>query len=108
MVNEFFEITRFNLQSIPLNRENLHLSYMLQQMVEEFYPLLTQKGNQAELHSDENVTVYGDPVKLARVFNNILKNAVAYSYYHTQIDIFVEQLSSGEIRITFQNQGKTN
>jgi len=31
MINEFFEITRFNLQSIPLNRENLHLSYMLQQ-----------------------------------------------------------------------------
>ncbi len=75
--------------------------------MEEFYPLLTQKGNQAVLHSDENITVYGDAAKLARVFNNILKNAVAYSYENTKINIFVEQLPSGEIKIKFQNQGRT-
>jgi len=27
----------------------------------------------------EDMTIYGDPDKLARVFNNVLKNAVAYS-----------------------------
>ena len=59
------------------------------------------------LYSDENVTVYGDPVKLARVFNNILKNAVAYSYENTQIDIFVEELPAGQIVVRFQNGGKT-
>lgn len=107
LINEFFEITRYNIQQIVLEKEKIDLYYMLLQMVEEFYPLLTQKGNQAALHSDENVTVYGDPVKLARVFNNILKNAVAYSYDNTKINIFVDQLPSGEISIKFQNQGKT-
>ena len=68
---------------------------------------MSQKGNQAVLHSDENVTVYGDPAKLARVFNNILKNAVAYSYENTKIEIFAEELPSGTVVVRFENQGKT-
>ncbi|MCI8300329.1 MAG: HAMP domain-containing histidine kinase [Lachnospiraceae bacterium] len=107
LINEFFEITRYNIQQIVLEKEKIDLYYMLLQMVEEFYPLLAQKGNQAVLHSDENVAVYGDPVKLARVFNNILKNAVAYSYNNTRIHIYVEELLTGGVRIKFQNQGRT-
>lgn len=107
LINEFFEITRYNIQQIVLEKEKIDLYYMLLQMIEEFYPLLGQKGNQAILHGDENVTVYGDPVKLARVFNNILKNAVAYSYENTKIHIFLEEMESGKIVIKFKNQGKT-
>lgn len=107
LINEFFEITRYNIQQIVLEKEKIDLYYMLLQMMEEFYPLLSQKGNQAVLHGDENVTVYGDPVKLARVFNNILKNAVAYSYDNTKIHIFLEEMESGKIVIRFKNQGKT-
>jgi two-component system sensor histidine kinase VanS len=107
LINEFFEITRYNIQQIVLEKEKIDLYYMLLQMIEEFYPLLSQKGNQAVLHGDENVTVYGDPVKLARVFNNILKNAVAYSYENTKIHIFLEEMASGKIVVKFKNQGKT-
>ena len=107
LINEFFEITRYNIQQIVLEQEEIDLYYMLFQMIEEFYPLLSQKGNQAVLHSDENVTVYGDPAKLARVFNNILKNAVAYSYENTKIEIFAEELPSGTVVVRFENQGKT-
>lgn len=107
LINEFFEITRYNIQQIILEKEQIDLYYMLLQMIEEFYPLLSQKGNQAVLHGDEDVTVCGDPIKLARVFNNILKNAVAYSYDNTEIHIFLEKLPSGTILVKFQNQGKT-
>lgn len=107
LINEFFEITRYNIQQIVLEKEEIDLYYMLLQMIEEFYPLLAQKRNQAQLHGDENVTVFGDPIKLARVFNNILKNAVAYSYENTQIDIFLEEKQSGEVVVTFQNHGRT-
>ena len=110
LINEFFEITKYNIQEIVLEKEEIDLYYMLLQMLEEFYPLLEEKGNRAELHSDENVSICGDPAKLARVFNNILKNAVAYSDRNTQIDIFVEEVKAPQqekIIITFRNQGKT-
>ena len=107
LINEFFEITRYNIQQIVLEKEKIDLYYMLLQMMEEFYPLLSQKGNQVELHGDENVTVFGDPIKLARVFNNILKNAVAYSYDNTKIHIFLEEITPRQVVIKFQNQGRT-
>lgn len=105
-INEFFEITRYNLQQIKLEKETIDLYYMLVQMTDEFYPILSEKGNTTVLHADENLTVYGDPVKLARVFNNILKNAAAYSYPNTEIVIFAEEIE-GYLKIVFQNQGNT-
>lgn len=119
LINEFFEITRYNIQEIILEKEKIDLYYMLVQMLEEFYPALEEKGNRAVLHSSEDVCVYGDLVKLARVFNNILRNAIAYSYRDTQIDIFVEEVygkNAGDgpakekpekIVVCFRNRGKT-
>ena len=54
----------------------------------------------------DSLLIYGDGEKLARVFNNILKNAVAYSYAGTQIRIWCER-TGDSVNIYFQNQGKT-
>ncbi len=104
LINEFFEITRFNLQTIPLSREPLHLSYMLRQMAEEFYPILSPGGRSVHINVPETLILPGDPDKLARVFNNILKNAAAYSDENSVIEIRAWQ-KEGSIHITFTNQG---
>ena len=106
LINEFFDITRYNLQQIEIEKEPIDLYYMLVQMTDEFYPLLQKHGNSTELNVDENTTIYGDAVKLARVFNNILKNAIAYSYPDSIIKIWTEQNDTA-INIYFQNKGKT-
>ncbi len=106
LINEFFEITRYNLQSIALEEETIDLYYMLVQMTDEFYPLLQAHQNTITLDVDEEMTVYGDAEKLARVFNNILKNAVAYSYAGTPIKIRAQRTASA-VQIDVQNQGKT-
>lgn len=106
LINEFFEITRYNLQQIKIEKETIDLYYMLVQMTDEFYPLLQKHGNCIELNVEENTIVFGDAEKLARVFNNILKNAIAYSYPGSGILLWAEQ-NDTEIRIYFQNKGKT-
>ena len=106
LINEFFEITRYNLQQIVLEKEPLDLSFMLMQLTDEFYPILTNHGNNIELQVEDNLTVYGDSVKLARVFNNILKNAISYSYPNTPIKVCAGKREN-DIFICFINQGKT-
>lgn len=106
LINEFFDITRYNLQQIVLEKETIDLHYMLIQMADEFYPILQEHGNTIALEVDTNRTVYGDSIKLARVFNNILKNAVVYSYPNTPIRIWAES-SASDIQVFFQNQGRT-
>jgi len=106
LVNEFFEITRYNSQQIKLDKQVVDLYYLLVQMADEFYPVLAPKGNTITIHADENLTAYGDPTQLARVFNNILKNAVAYSNPYSEISISAGEFNH-QVVITFRNQGTT-
>lgn len=106
LINEFFEITRYNLMQISLEKEQIDLYYMLVQMTDEFYPILASHGNTIDLQVDEDLVVYGDSEKMARVFNNILKNAVAYSYPDTEIQV-VAKNGNGGVDIYFINKGKT-
>jgi two-component system sensor histidine kinase VanS len=77
---------------------------MLQQMADEFYPMLTPQGKQTDIHVPNDLILVGDADKLARVFNNILKNAIAYSYENSIIEISAFQEEEIVI-ITFANQG---
>lgn len=106
LINEFFEITRYNLHQIILEKETIDLSFMLMQLTDEFYPLLTNHGNTVELQAEDDLTVYGDSMKLARVFNNILKNAISYSYPNSPIKVYAGKREK-DIVICFINQGKT-
>ncbi|MHB8065131.1 MAG: sensor histidine kinase, partial [Ruminiclostridium sp.] len=105
LINEFFEITRFNLQSIVLEKEDINLSLMLEQMADEFYPILAPQNKKAVVYSDENITLFCDVDKLARVFNNILKNASAYSFDNTNIEI-TAKAQIPNIIVSFKNKGK--
>ena len=106
LINEFFDITRYNLHEIMLEEETFDLAYMLMQMADEFYPVLEQHGKSITIHADEDLPIAADSAKLARVFNNILKNAVAYSYDNTEIEIHAEKRDS-IIHVSVSNFGKT-
>ncbi len=106
LIDEFFEITRYNFQQQQLTLETINLYYMLVQLTDEFYPLLQAHGNTIKLQAPTELTVYGDADKLARVFNNILKNAVAYSYPNTPICI-TAKIEEQNLEINFMNQGQT-
>lgn len=106
LINEFFDITRYNLHEIMLEEETFDLAYMLMQMADEFYPVLEQHGKSITIHAEEDLPIAADSAKLARVFNNILKNAVAYSYDNTEIEIHAEKQDS-TIQVSISNFGKT-
>lgn len=104
LINEFFDITRYNLQDIEVEPADINLSMMLEQLADELYGVLQEKHLTCEVHVEENLVVYGDPDKLARVFDNILRNAIAYCYENTQIKIEA-RMKREDIEITFSNEG---
>lgn len=104
LVEEFFEITRFNLSSIILNKRKINLPFMLRQMTDQFYPMLSPQNKQAVVHAPDNLVLLGDADKLSRVFNNILKNAISYSYDGSVIDITAFEEAENTV-IRFTNTG---
>lgn len=106
LINEFFEITRYNVNDIPLNQSNVDLQFMLVQITDELHPQFMSHGNEVKISIPEDVTICCDPDKMARALNNILKNAVAYSYPNTAITIDCEKVTDS-IHISFCNRGQT-
>ena len=104
LINEFFDITRYNLQNIELEKVEINLSMMLEQLADELYGVLQEKHLFCEVEAEENLVVYGDPDKLARVFDNILRNAIAYCHEHTKI-LITAQMKRNDIEIIFTNEG---
>lgn len=105
LINEFFDITKFNLQNIELEPVELNLTMMLEQIADELYGVLQDKNLSCELNAEEDLEVNGDPDKLARVFDNILRNAVAYCYPNSTIRIEAYHKNEN-IEIIFSNEGK--
>ena len=105
LVNEFFEITRSHSESLPLHKTKVDLFYMIAQISDELYPQLNACGKIIENHVDEDISVYGDSDKLARVFNNILKNAISYSEENSVIKVSARELSEWTV-IRFENDGE--
>ena len=104
LINEFFDITRYNLQNIELEPVEIDLTMMLEQLADELYGVLQEKKLTCEVDVEEDLMIYGDPDKLARVFDNILRNAIAYCYADTEIRIEAK-MKDGDIEITFTNAG---
>nr|WP_326828369.1 HAMP domain-containing sensor histidine kinase [Tissierella pigra] len=106
LINEFFEITRYNLQTIVLDKKDFNLSYMLFQMADEFYPMLSEKKQEVIVNAEDDIMLCGDSDKLARVFNNVFKNAIAYGDKNSKIIIDIYKQSQNAV-VTFKNYGKS-
>ncbi|MGI5825703.1 MAG: sensor histidine kinase [Bacillota bacterium] len=104
LVEELFEIARFNAKNIPLMRRQLPLHYLLSQLSEEFYPLLQEKHLSCIIECKENIMLTADGDQLSRVFDNILRNAICYSDPKTEIKITVNETPE-EITLAFINHG---
>lgn len=106
LITELFDITKFNLHDISLENDTLNLSMMLRQITEEFYPLFAECGLTVEDKIASNLICRGDGDKLARVFDNLLKNAVNYCYDNSTLRIEAEERKQ-TIYITISNEGDT-
>ena len=78
LTNQFFDITRYNLQDIPLTKQKLDLTFLLEQLVEESYPMLQERNLKCHFEKTNSIEFMGDGDKLARAFGNLLKNAIHY------------------------------
>ena len=104
LINEFFDITRFSLTHLELEKQPTDLTRMLEQVASEFAPQFAEKDLRCELELPPRLAYDCDPDKLARVFDNVLRNAVSYSVSGGQVDL--EARVDGEsVEIAVRNEG---
>lgn len=104
LILEFFDITKLNLQSMELEMTQIDLEMMLEQIADELYAVLKEHQLECEVETQGNLMISADPDKLARVFDNLLRNAIAYSYANTMLRITAREMTD-QVEIVFENHG---
>lgn len=87
LIDELFEITRMNYGMITLKKSRINLTDLLNQLKEEMYPLLEKNRLTVRLDCDPHLFIVGDGDLLARVFENLLANAIRYGNDGQYIDV---------------------
>lgn len=107
LINEFFDITRYNLKDIVLEKTKVNFTFMMEQIIYEFKPLLKEKNLSIHSVIEPEIILSIDVKKVERVIDNIIRNAINYSYRDSIIDILVKKDNSNFVNIHIINKGPT-
>ncbi|WP_295291151.1 HAMP domain-containing sensor histidine kinase [uncultured Catenibacterium sp.] len=90
MMDDLFEFTKLDNTDIKLNKSMINLSGLIMQMTDEFYPSFKDCNITPIMNlPEEDIYVQGDGQLLARVFDNLISNALKYGYHNTDLKIEV-------------------
>lgn len=80
LIDDLFDFTRLTNEGVQLKKENVSLSQMLRQLMDELDPIAND--NNVKFTSDfpkEQIMMEVDPNQMVRALENILMNAIKYS-----------------------------
>jgi two-component system sensor histidine kinase VanS len=78
LIDELFEITRMNYGMLTIDKKPIDLSELLIQLDEQMFPMLEKHQLTTKLNVAPQMRIDGDGELLARVYENLLTNAVRY------------------------------
>jgi signal transduction histidine kinase len=104
IVDDLLDISRVTRGHVELRREHVSLASVLQRAVEIASPLISRNRHSLELQDAGNVSLEGDPIRLAQIFGNLLTNAAKFTSAGGRIEVLVAH-APGRVRVTVRDSG---
>lgn len=106
LIEDLFGFTKLNYGKIAMKVVRLDIVKLLSQLVDEFYPNFNEKGLKWSLTSNvQSVEISADGELIARLFDNLINNAIKYGADGKRIDIKLTA-SADTVTIAVINYGK--
>lgn len=106
LINDLFEYTKLIACDVKIEKINISLNEFMRQVVEGIMPVCNKKDLTIVFEApDEELNVGVDPNKMVRVFENIITNAIRYSYKDSKIYVKVSKYENGAM-VSIENEGK--
>lgn len=104
LIEDLFEYTKLSNRVIDLKLEQISVTLLMNQLIEELRPQAEDKNISMSIHvkADES-SVYVDIMKMARVFENLLENAIKYSKKDEVVQIIIQQ-KNGYVYTSVRNR----
>lgn len=79
LIEDLFGFTKLNYGKVTMNVSQVDILQLLTQLLDEFYPNFTENDMHYEIHSNvRSIPLNGDGNLLARLFENLIGNAIKY------------------------------
>lgn len=92
LINDLFEYTKLTNNAVVMDKENIFLNDLLDQLIEEMVPIFEENNvSIVKKFSSKRLKVNLDPNRTVRVFENLLVNAVRYCTKPGNIIVSLEE-----------------
>ena len=103
IVSDLFDLAKSTSGNLPLNMENLDLRKLIEQTLGDMEDEIERSDVRIKTSlSEEPIYIYSDGKKLYRVFQNIIGNALKYSFSGTRVFIDME-VENNIVNVTVKN-----
>jgi len=106
LIEDLFGFTKLTYGKISMKVEKIDIVKLLSQMMDEFYPNFMEKGLKYELASNvQSAVISADGTLIARLFDNLINNAIKYGSDGKRIDVKVNATPQ-TVEVAVINYGK--
>ena len=104
-VEQLFEFTKISNGDVNLNKANINLHQLIEQVTIGFIPSFENSGMKYKISSkDAGLIINGDAILLVRAFENIISNAIKYGSEGKHLNINIEKGNNMAV-VRFVNYG---
>jgi signal transduction histidine kinase/ActR/RegA family two-component response regulator len=105
LVDDLLDISRVTSGHVELRSEEVTLATVLERAVELASPLVTRNRHELTVAEADDVTLRGDPMRLAQVFGNLLTNAAKFTPAGGHVSVTVDR-DGPRVRVTVRDDGR--
>ena len=105
LVEELFEITRYNMQNIPHRARGGLTSGCFAGRLPRVYPQAQSRNLVVAVDAEEDSRLSRDSSRMGRVLENVLKNAMAHASADTKVLVHAAA-DYGTVTLSVSNRGK--
>jgi signal transduction histidine kinase/CheY-like chemotaxis protein len=105
LVDDLLDISRATHGHVELRREYVSLNSIFERAVEIAAPLVNRHRHAVTVAGGHEITLLGDPVRLAQIFGNLLTNAAKFTPPEGHIDVFVGT-TPGRVQVSVRDDGR--
>jgi signal transduction histidine kinase len=102
LIEELFDYTKLTSPDLQLQRNEVDMKRLLQQVIGEYEPILTREGIDVQTNFACEWNAFIDVEKMVRVFQNLLENVKKYSKKPSVLEVN-QEIYEGYIVISFRN-----
>jgi heavy metal sensor kinase len=104
LVEELFMLARADNDQYPLQLDSLNLSHLLTAQFNQLLPRAVAKNVTLHLDVPDSLTFVADPAKLARLFINLIDNAIKYANPGDSVQVSAT-IQDGQVQVSVADTG---